>query len=301
MKVAAASAASRPTACSRAARCGSADSERAEVVRIDPDTRRGDRADPAGTGTSRRHRAPGTARLWLRHRGARDIDDGPGWSRSTRVEPGRRPPLRRPARGRRARRRRRAVWVDAACDRGQSARPASTPAPARPDPATPASGTRRDSVAGGWRVGAGSQNGTRRPASTRRSGRIAAPLAAARRPATADGQPTAIAADADRGLGARAAERTRIFRLEGERVTRDRGRDSRQLAAGHHRAPATASGSPPATSSAAASARRADRSAPPARRPRASTSGTHRPRALVPVPGGLWVVAGDGTAVLIDT
>ena len=29
--------------------------------------------------------------------------------------------------------------------------------------------------------------------------------------------------------------------------------------------------------------------------------GTHYPRALVPVRGGLWVIAGDGTAVLIDT
>ena len=29
--------------------------------------------------------------------------------------------------------------------------------------------------------------------------------------------------------------------------------------------------------------------------------GAHRPQALVPVPGGLWAVCGDGTAVLIDT
>ena len=29
--------------------------------------------------------------------------------------------------------------------------------------------------------------------------------------------------------------------------------------------------------------------------------GLHPPRALVPVPGGLWVIGGDGTAVLIDT
>ena len=29
--------------------------------------------------------------------------------------------------------------------------------------------------------------------------------------------------------------------------------------------------------------------------------GTHYPRALVTVRGGLWVIAGDGTAVLIDT
>ena len=29
--------------------------------------------------------------------------------------------------------------------------------------------------------------------------------------------------------------------------------------------------------------------------------GTHYPRALVPVRGGLWVIAGDGTALLIDT
>jgi DNA-binding beta-propeller fold protein YncE len=29
--------------------------------------------------------------------------------------------------------------------------------------------------------------------------------------------------------------------------------------------------------------------------------GKHYPRALVPVPGGLWVIAGDGTALLIDT
>jgi hypothetical protein len=29
--------------------------------------------------------------------------------------------------------------------------------------------------------------------------------------------------------------------------------------------------------------------------------GRHPPQALVPAPGGLWVVGGDGTAVLIDT
>ena len=29
--------------------------------------------------------------------------------------------------------------------------------------------------------------------------------------------------------------------------------------------------------------------------------GRHPPQALVPVRGGLWVVAGDGTAVLIET
>ena len=29
--------------------------------------------------------------------------------------------------------------------------------------------------------------------------------------------------------------------------------------------------------------------------------GEHRPQALVPVAGGLWVVCGDGTAVLIET
>jgi hypothetical protein len=29
--------------------------------------------------------------------------------------------------------------------------------------------------------------------------------------------------------------------------------------------------------------------------------GRHRPQALVPVAGGLWVLGGDGTAVLIDT
>jgi hypothetical protein len=28
--------------------------------------------------------------------------------------------------------------------------------------------------------------------------------------------------------------------------------------------------------------------------------GRHRPQELVPVPGGVWVVGGDGTAVLID-
>ena len=29
--------------------------------------------------------------------------------------------------------------------------------------------------------------------------------------------------------------------------------------------------------------------------------GAHYPRALVPAPGELWVISGDGTAVLIDT
>ncbi len=107
----------------------------------------------------------------------------------------------------------------------------------------------------------------------------------------------AIAAD-PAGAWVLSTEKAAIFRLEGERVMRTLEIDSTAQAI----LAATADGLWIATGDELRSRFQVARLDPATGRETASVDvGPHRPRALIPVAGGLWVVAADGTAVLIET
>jgi hypothetical protein len=140
------------------------------------------------------------------------------------------------------------------------------------------------------------QNGTvvRIDAASGRILRRSSELAAT--PATADASES-IAADAAGAWILRASE-GKIFRFEGARITRRLAIDSsaKQVLA------ATRDGLWIATGDELRGRHRVVRIDPASgKRTAVVELGAHRPQALVPVAGGLWVVGGDGTAVLIDT
>jgi YVTN family beta-propeller protein len=106
----------------------------------------------------------------------------------------------------------------------------------------------------------------------------------------------AVVADA-RGAWVLSTENAKVFRLEGDHVARTldvdatalpilaRARDGLWIAAGDE-----------------IHGYRVTRISPRSGTVTASVGvGFHRPRAIVPVRGGLWVVGGDGTAVLVET
>jgi hypothetical protein len=271
-----------------------ADSERSEVVRIDPGTRRvvarirltGNVADIAA----------GEDGLWVRAGGGDEDGDLQAWSRLSRIDPRSNrvvatfevPPGWPLAVGGGA------VWADRrlvppeGIARIDATSGAVTGQIALRD-------TEGLAVASGvvWAI---TLNGTVARIDEA-SGRIARrwPLLA---PSASTAETSkAIAPDAG-GAWVLSAELDAIFRLEGERVTRKlaidtsaepilaRARDGLWIAAtdevrGRHRVARIdpASGKETAV----------------------VDLGAHRTRALVPVAGGLWVISGDGTAVLIET
>ena len=93
-------------------------------------------------------------------------------------------------------------------------------------------------------------------------------------------------------------EQGAIFRLEGERITRKLAID----ASAKPVLAATRGGLWVAAGDELRGRHRVVRIDPASGKETATVDlGAHRPQALVPVPGGLWVVCGDGTAVLIKT
>ena len=115
-------------------------------------------------------------------------------------------------------------------------------------------------------------------------------------PSGDDDASEAIAADS-RGAWLLSAGQGRILRLEGDRVTRvlrvddtvqpilARSGDGLWVVTSDDPAGSRIARVDPRTGSVTATVE----------------LGTHYPRALVPAPGGLWVIAGDGTVVLVDT
>ena len=107
----------------------------------------------------------------------------------------------------------------------------------------------------------------------------------------------AIVADAA-GAWVLSTEENAIFRLEGERVTQKLAIDAsaQPILARTRGALWIAAGDE------VRGRHRVERIDPVSGKETASVDlGAHRPRALVPVAGGLWVIAGDGTALVIKT
>ena len=266
------------------------DSSRSEVVRIDPDTRRVAARIPMSGNV--RDIAAGDGGLWVRTSGKRDMDDG----RLVRIDPrsNRIADVVVTGPGDTLAVGGGAIWIDRrhrsplGLERIDAGTGAVTRRPALRD-------TDGISVANGvaWVL---LQNG-RLVRLDAASGRILPRSSKlAETPATADASDT-IAADAAGVWLLRAGEGA-VFRFEGERMTRRLAIDtSAQLALD-----VTRGGLWVAAGDELRGRFRAVRIDPVSGKETASVDlGEHRPQALVPVPGGLWAVCGDGTAVLIDT
>ena len=266
------------------------DSARSEVVRIDPDTRRV-AARIRLTGNVR-DIAAGDGGLWVRTSGNRDMDDG----RLSRIDPrsNRVVDVIVTAPGDTLAVGGGAVWVDRRwrAPEGIERIDADTGAVTRRMALRDADGI---AVANGdaWTV---AQNGTvaRIDAASGRIARRWAQLAAS--PVNSDGSETTTA-DATGAWILRIGEGA-VYRLEGDRITRKLPID----AAAKPILAATRGGLWIAGEDELRGRHRVVRIDPDSGKATATVDlGPHRPQALVPVAGGLWVVGGDGTAVLIKT